>query len=308
MRGRFWILLVGLCLLVSSSCIMFFLPLTKSDIFDGRSKETLSDLTPNSDQASIVAHLLEAERIKTNTSAIVVNFPDMDRQTAYNIQADILAEKLKTEKRIGWKIGYSRMAEDAKTLDPIYGHIMESNKLASGVLLESSMFVADTAVVEGEFVFWIGKDLPGPVVTRKAATEAITAVGGVVELLSSWTSGPEGVSSTRSHDVTGNVFHVGLVLGEKRIPLNEIDFAKEWVTVEIDGEELASAPATANMGVDPVAALTWLANELPRYSDEYLRQGDLVITGTVFPPPRMGSGGKAKMNYTTLGTIKVELK
>ena len=158
MRGRFWILLVGLCLLVSSSCIMgSFLPLTitKSDIFDGRSKETLSDLTPNSDQASIVAHLLEAERTKTNTSAIVVNFPDMDRQTAYNIQADILAEKLKTENRIGWKIGYSRMAEDAKTLDPIYGHIMESNKLASGVPLESSMFVADTAVVEGEFVFWI---------------------------------------------------------------------------------------------------------------------------------------------------------
>lgn len=300
MRDSLWIFLVGLCLAVSVAC--------GSEFFDGRSKETLSDLTPNADQASIVAHLLEAEKTKANTSAIVVNFPDMDRQTAYNIQADILAEKLKTETRIGWKIGYSRMAEDAKTLDPIYGHIMESNKFKPGVPLESSMFVAGTAVVEGEFVFWIGKDLPGPVVTRKAAAEAITAVGGVVELLSSWTSGPEGTSSTRSHDVTGNVFHVGIVLGEKRIPLEEIDFTKEFVTLDIGGVEKVSAPATANMGVDPLEAVTWLANELPRYSGEYLREGDLVITGTVFSPPQMGAGGKAEMSYTTLGTIKVELK
>lgn len=271
--------------------------------------ETLTTtLTPDSDRAAIVAHLLEAEEKKINTEAMAVNFPDMDRQTAYDIQADILAEKLKTEERIGWKIGFSRMPEDPATLDPIFGHIMASNVFEPGTPVEASAFVPDSATVEGEFVFWIGEDLPGPELTREQVGEAVTAVGGVIELLSTWTNGTEENPSTRDHDVTGNVFHVGIILGETRVPLAEMDFTNETATVEIDGEERASALATTNMGVDPLEALTWLANELPRYSDEYLRAGDVVITGTVFPPPRMGAGSKAVMSYTTLGTIEVELK
>ncbi len=318
MQVKLWSVLAGLCLAVSVACGTSEDATTSdtsemegdaTNMVGMRAVEDLtSTLAPDADRAAIVAHLLEAERTKINTSAMVLNYPDLDRQTAYDIQADILAEKLKTEDRIGWKIGFSRMPEDPATLDPIYGHIMASNNFEPGVLVESSMFVADTAVVEGEFVFWIGKDLPGPELSREEVGDAVAAVGGVIEVLSSWTSGPEGTPSSRSHDATGNVFHVGIILGEKRVPLDEIDFTSETATVEIDGVEMASALATMNMGVDPLEALTWLANELPRYSDEYLREGDLVITGTVFPPPRMGAGGKALMSFTTLGTIELELK
>lgn len=318
MQVKLWSVLAGLCLAVSVACGTSEDATTSdtsemegdaTNMVGMRAVEDLtSTLAPDADRAAIVAHLLEAERTKINTSAMVLNYPDLDRQTAYDIQADILAEKLKTEDRIGWKIGFSRMPEDPATLDPIYGHIMASNNFEPGVPVESSMFVADTAVVEGEFVFWIGKDLPGPELSREEVGDAVAAVGGVIEVLSSWTSGPEGTPSSRSHDATGNVFHVGIILGEKRVPLDEIDFTSETATVEIDGVEMASALATMNMGVDPLEALTWLANELPRYSDEYLREGDLVITGTVFPPPRMGAGGKALMSFTTLGTIELELK
>ncbi len=272
------------------------------------SESLTTTLSPDSNRAAIVAHLLEAEGKKINTEAMAVNFPDLDRQTAYDIQADILAEKLKTEERVGWKIGFSRMPEDPATLDPIYGHIMASNVFEPGTPVEAASFVADSAVVEGEFAFWIGEDLPGPDLTREQVGNAVSAVGGVIELLSSWTSGSEENPSTRDHDVTGNVFHVGIILGDTRVPLAEMDFTNETATVEIDGEERASALATMNMGVDPLEALTWLANELTTYSDEYLRAGDVVITGTVFPPPRMGAGSKAVMSYTTLGTIEVELK
>ncbi len=282
---------------------------TEADAETTTAPEALTTtLAPDSDRAAIVAHLLEAEEKKINTEAMAVNFPDMDRQTAYDIQADILAEKLKTGERVGWKIGFSRMPEDPATLDPIYGHIMASNVFEPGTPVEAAAFVADSAVVEGEFVFWIGEDLPGPDLTREQVGNAVTAVGGVIELLSSWTSGSEESPSTRDHDVTGNVFHVGIILGETRVPLDEMDFTNETATVEIDGEERASALATMNMGVDPLEALTWLANELTTYSDEYLRAGDVVITGTVFPPPRMGAGSKAVMSYTTLGTIEVELE
>lgn len=311
MQGSSWRILTGLALLASVACGTAEEQSTDmaSDADSASASETLTTtLTPDSDRAAIVAHLLEAEGKKINTEAMAVNFPDLDRQTAYDIQADILAEKLKNEERIGWKIGFSRMPEDPATLDPIYGHIMASNVYEPGTPVEAASFVADTAVVEGEFVFWIGEDLPGPDLTREQVGDAVTAVGGVIELLSSWTSGTEETPSTRDHDVTGNVFHVGIILGETRVPLAEMDFTKETATVAIDGEERASALATMNMGVDPLEALTWLANELTTYSDEYLRAGDVVITGTVFPPPRMGAGSKAVMSYTTLGTIEVELK
>lgn len=304
-------ILMGSALTVSGACTTAEEETSAppSDAETGTAPEALTTtLSPDSDRAAVVAHLLEAEGKKINTEAMAVNFPDLDRQTAYDIQADILAEKLKTEERVGWKIGFSRMPEDPATLDPIYGHIMASNVFEPGTPVKASAFVADTAVVEGEFVFWIGEDLPGPELTREQVGEAVTAVGGVIELLSTWTSGTEEAPSTRDHDVTGNVFHVGIILGETRVPLAEMDFTKEAATVAIDGEERASALATMNMGVDPLEALTWLANELTTYSDEYLRAGDVVITGTVFPPPRMGAGSKAVMSYTTLGTIEVELE
>lgn len=311
MQGSSWTILTGLALLASVACGTAEEQSSDmtSDADSASAAETLTTtLTPDSDRAAIVAHLLEAEGKKINTEAMAVNFPDLDRQTAYDIQADILAEKLKNEERIGWKIGFSRMPEDPATLDPIFGHMMASNVYEPGTPVAAASFVADTAVVEGEFVFWIGEDLPGPDLTREQVGDAVTAVGGVIELLSSWTSGTEETPSTRDHDVTGNVFHVGIILGETRVPLAEMDFTKETAAVAIDGEERASALATTNMGVDPLEALTWLANELTTYSDEYLRAGDVVITGTVFPPPRMGAGSKAVMSYTTLGTIEVELK
>ena len=156
MQGSPMKLLISLCLAASVAC----------GTAEEQSTDTASDaempaeadvltttLTPDSDRAAIVAHLLEAERKKINSEAMAVNFPDLDRQTAYDIQADILAEKLKTEERVGWKIGFSRMPEDPATLDPIYGHIMASNVFEPGTPVEASAFVADTATVEGEFVF-----------------------------------------------------------------------------------------------------------------------------------------------------------
>ena len=266
------------------------------------------ELAAGADRAAIVAHLIKAEQMKKNTGAIVKLFPDLDRQIAYDIQMDILGEKQKMERRIGWKIGYSRMPEGETTVDPIFGHIMELNRFQQGNQLSPSLFMNDTTAVEGEFAFWIGKNLPGPEVTREQVIDAISAVGGAVELLSSWTQGPEGMETTHTHDITGNVFHVGVLLGQNRVKLSDIDFTQEVVTAEINGKVEATAPATTLMGKDPIEAITWLANEIPKYTDTYLKVGDFVISGTVFSPPPMGPGGKAKMHYTTLGTIEVEVK
>lgn len=307
MHRRIWTLMACLALFV----VVAACGSSESDMpaeMTPDSNDMTDALAAGADRAAIVAHLMQAERMKKNTGAMVKLYPDLDRQTAYDIQADILAEKLKMERRIGWKIGYSRMPEGETTVDPIFGHIMETNKFQQNTALSPSLFVNDTTAVEGEFAFWIGKDLPGPDVTREQVIDAISAVGGVVELLSSWTRGPKGMETTHTHDITGNVFHVGVILGEKRVKLKDIDFTQEIVTAEINGAAKATASGTTLMGKDPIEAITWLANELPKYTDTHLKVGDFVISGTVFSPPLMGPGGTAKMHYSTLGTIEVELK
>ena len=265
------------------------------------------EIGPESDQAAIVQHLLKAEREKKNTTAMVLNFPDIDRQTAYDIQDAILVEKEKDDRQIGWKIGYSRAENETVTLDPIYGHIMMSNMMREGTVLSAAEVTGDSAVVEGEFVFYIEKNLPGPTVARDQVINAIKGVGGVIEILGSWTRAPEGITNTRNHDITGNVFHVGAIFGKKRVKLDEIDFSKETVAAVVNGEEKASGKAAWTMRKDPIEGVVWLANELIKYSPHTLQAGDVVITGTVFSPPRIAAGGKAVMQYSTLGEIEVEM-
>ena len=265
------------------------------------------EIGPDSDQTAIVQHLLEAEQEKRNTTAMARHFPAMDRQAAYDIQNAILAIKNKDERQIGWKIGYSRAEDESVILDPIFGHMMTSNVIKSGEPISAVQVTGDSAVVEGEFVFYLEKDLLGPNVTRDDVIDAVNGVAGVIEILASWTQAPEGMPYNRNHDIAGNVFHVGAIFGKKRVTLDEIDFSKETVTAVVNGEEKVSGKAVWTMRKDPIEAVVWLANELIKYSPYTLKAGDVVITGTVFSPPRIAVGGKAVMKYSTLGEIEVEM-
>ncbi len=262
---------------------------------------------PDSDQAAIVQHLLEAEQGKRNTTAMARHFPAMERQTAYDIQNAILTEKNMDEEQIGWKIGYSRAEDETVTLDPIFGHMMMSNIINPEEPISAAQVTGDSAVVEGEFAFYLEKDLRGPDVTRDQVIDAVSGVAGVIEILASWTQAPDGMTNTRNHDIAGNVFHVGAIFGKNRVTLDEIDFSKETVTAVVNGEEKVSGEAAWTMGKDPIEAVVWLANELIRYGPYTLKSGDVVITGTVFSPPRIAIGGKAVMKYSTLGEVEVEM-
>ena len=271
------------------------------------SSDITDQLGPGADRETIVQHLLTAERSKRNTGALSMHYPDMERTYAYEIQQAILEEKEKVEKRIGWKIGYSRKASPDVTLDPIFGHIMASGLIEEGTMPSPSQFVNGTTVVEGEFAFWIASDLPGPEISREDVIAAVEAVGPVIELLAPWTAAAEGYQNTRNHDIAGNVFHVGLIPG-KKFKLDEVDLTTETIRVEIDGEEKASGEAAWTMGKDPIEGLVWIANELVKYSPHHLRAGDIVITGTVLAPPPMGAGSTARMIYSTLGEVEFTMK
>jgi len=268
------------------------------------SRDITDQLSGDADLGAIVQHLMTAEQEKRITRALSIHFSDMERTTAYAIQSAILKMKERSEPRIGWKIGYSRVISDTIPSDPVFGHIMASGLDESGVTVSPDAYARGAPYVEAEIAFRIGKDLAGPTINREDVVDAILEIAPAIELVSGWVHAAEGKVHTRNHDITGNVTHVGVVPAAKWYQLDEVDFSRVAVRVEIDGITQAEGHANLIMNKDPVEGLVWLANELRKYG-HYLQSGDLVITGTVLDPPRLEPGSTARAVFETLGAVEV---
>jgi len=256
---------------------------------------------PDATDAEIMEHLYEAELEQTATDALTTHFPDLTRERAYAIQKLRLTHREQTSRRIGWKIGWSRQAEPDEVLDPVVGHVMEDRLFPEDEPLSTQHFVNGSTGAEAEVVFYINKDLPGPMVSAEDVAAAVESVGAAMEFVSGRLTMPH----EREHAIADNVYGAGVVLGDERFQLDDVDFAAETGQVEVNGEIIEQGPATSIMGSDPFAALVWIANELPKWGMQ-LRAGDFVVTGTVCVPPPVKAGDHARVIFTNLGTVSVD--
>lgn len=264
---------------------------------------TTAALSASSTDAEIMQYLYEAEMAQTATDALTTHFPDMTRERGYAIQQLRLAHREQSSRRVGWKIGWSRVAspDELDALDPVLGHVMEDRVYPEGEPLSTRYFVGGSAGAEAEVVFYLSKDLPGPEVSREDVADAVESVGVAMEFVSSRLTQPH----SRENAIADNVYGAGVVLGSQRFALDEVDLASEIGHVEVNGTIEQEGPATSIMGKDPFEALVWIANELPKRGF-YLHAGDFVVTGTVCVPPPVKAGDTARVVFTTLGSVTVD--
>ena len=294
--------LTVLCLLTWMACATD----TENDTEEaapGESSPAAEDisLSPSSTDAEIMKHLYQAELEQKATDALTSYFPEMTRDRAYAIQKLRLAHREQSSRRVGWKIGWSRLANPEDELDPVVGHIMEDRLFPEGEPLSTRYFVEGTTGAEAEIVFYLNKDLPGPEVSAEEVAEAVEAVGVAMEFVSGRLTQPH----KREHAVADNVYGAGVVLGAKRFQLDEVDLSGEVGQVEVNATIVEEGPATSIMGKDPFAALVWIANELPKRGMQ-LHAGDFVVTGTVCVPPPVKAGDSARVIFTNLGSVSVD--
>ncbi|MDH3441512.1 MAG: ester cyclase, partial [Gammaproteobacteria bacterium] len=141
-------------------------------------------LTPDSSDADIVAHMLQHEKNQTQTDALAINLPDLSRERAYAIQRLRLEQTATADDpHVGWKLGWTRMADPKDPLDPIMGHYLRSRVFEIGSSVSTRHFTNGTAAAEPEIVFYLGRDLPGPTVTREEVIDAIEGVGIAMEFV-----------------------------------------------------------------------------------------------------------------------------
>lgn len=257
-------------------------------------------LNPRSDNDQIVQHLVQHELNQTQTDALAIHFPDMTRERAYAVQRQRLKTQQQTDKHVGWKLGWTRLTESAETLDPILGHYMSARVYAEGDAVSTRYFTEGTANAEPEIVFYLKKDLVGPVVSRDEVIDAIESVGVAMEFVNWRVTEPR----TREHAIADNGIAAGVVLAGARYSLEEIDFSSVTGTVTVNDSETSSGAATSIMGEDPLAALVWAANELPKWG-MHLKAGEFIVSGTVCIPLPVTAGDTASIGFTGFEGLQV---
>lgn len=257
------------------------------------------ELTQKSSNREIMRHLYQHQENQTQTGALAIHFANMNRERAYGIQSLRLAEHSKTFDHVGWKLGWTRLAASDEKLDPIVGHYLTDRVFESGKPISTRYFTAGTAMAEPEIVFYLDKDLRGPVVSREDVVSAIKEVGIAMEFVNWRVTEPR----TREHAIADNGIAAGVVLGEARFSLDELNFSTIEGQVTINGIESNRGQATSIMGEDPLAALIWAANELPKWG-MYLKAGDFVVSGTVCVPLPVSAGDSAEIKFTNMGSLR----
>ena len=269
----------------------------------------LTDLLPaGASNEMIAGHLLEAEHRAIPTRALSMHYADMDRETGYAVQLLAMGEEISQGGRlVGWKMGGTRMTDPEATPDPSFAYMLYTDSLANHDRRYPDAYVGDSVLVEAEIAFIIGETLEGPIVTKSQLTESIESVAGAIELISVRvlpTAG--GPAPSADQMIAARLSHAGFLLGDERLDIGDVDLVEEMATVEIDGVEQASGQANQIMNSNPLDALLWLANELPK-RDMSLRAGDVVITGGLYDNPTLLPGQTAVVRFSSLGNLSVSL-
>jgi 2-keto-4-pentenoate hydratase len=182
------------------------------------------------------------------------------------------------EKPIGWKVGLGAKPamERLGITMPVVGYMMEKSVVPNG----STVSVAGWAqpVAEPEIAVYMAADLASGA-GRDATVAAIGSLGPAIEL-ADLAAPPTDVEAT----LAGNIFHRNVILGvpDKARAGAKLDGLAGLIFRR--GTQVArQEDLQQNIG-NIVAIVAHVAGTLAA-SGEKLRAGDVIITGSIVPPP-----------------------
>ena len=222
---------------------------------------------------------------------------------------DALDERLDFE-LAGWKIG---MTNQAAMKERGFDHPVQMGRLyrnftqASPARFSMSDF-RNPPVLEGEFAFRMGQDLP----SRKEPynlDEVRDAVEGVVMSIdmvdTRW-----GVHPSKLNIHQGNADNAcagGFVIGDVLAGWQSLDLATLPVNLYLDGEHASGEPweGERRCTLDQLyAALHWAANAVSQRGFGF-KAGEVISTGSPHTPVAARPGAETVIRYGDLGEIQV---
>jgi len=246
----------------------------------------------------------EARRTRKPIAPLTEETPGLTIDDGYRISRAQLAMRLveKRERVAGWKVGLMSAATRAQVgIDqPLLGYVLASTIHADAVELPAADFIAPGA--EAEVAFLMGRDLAGPGVSLGAAILAVEGAVAALEIVDCRYPdykfrGPDAAAD--------NNCGAGAVLGNRIVPLRELDLPLEGLVWEHGDRRVATATA-AEVNGTPLASVVWLANKLGEWGLR-LHAGDVVLAGSIAKFLRLGAGESARARFTRLGSVSVRV-
>jgi 2-keto-4-pentenoate hydratase len=266
----------------------------------------VDELEPAMDTGDVLgsaALLLELRRTGRRVSDLPVELRPRSLADAYRIQSVLVDGLLPPGSGpIGYKVACtSAVAQRALEVDqPLFGRLLAHTSHADGAVLSAGSFTH--RVVESEFAFRIGRDVPRrpdghTIETVSACIDAVVPAIEIVDYrYDSWTVGALQVAAD-------NAIHGAWVSGTPLRDWRDLDLAAAAVSVVRNGEPVASGSGAAVLG-HPLEVMRFLADELPRFGRD-LAAGDLVTTGVTTEVFEAEAGDLIEASFDGVGNVRV---
>lgn len=257
---------------------------------------------------SLAESLFEAEKSRSQVGLLTSAHPQMTMDDAYAVQARLVELKLAAgRKQQGWKIGLtSKAMQNALNID-----IPDSGILFDDMFFEQNAVIPDNRFIqtriEAEIAFIIAKPLkcvPGENLSREAVIESTESIAPALEILDTriFRTDPDTGASRKIFDtISDNAANAGIVLGNERHRISDVDMRWVGAIVEKNGE-VEETGLGAGVLNDPVTSVVWLVERLALYG-KGLEAGDVVLSGSFIRPLEAGSGDRIDADFGSFGSV-----
>ena len=262
--------------------------------------EIRTTIAPANGTDSDIAAAIGAARksFRTGVAARPVERPGLAESLSYQSQYLFLNELNPAEVVAGHKVALTTKAarDHLGVHEPCYGHILSPCVYENDAEVPIGNLAAPH--IEAETAFVLGEDLRGPGITPVDVMRATMGILPALELVDLKVQG-EGIQATDV--IIHNALHGGIVAGSRLYSLDLLDLQYEGVTVEYNGQLHGSGTGAEVMG-NPINPIVWLANKLAEFGD-YLRAGEIIISGSMVTPVEVKPGDNVKATYTRMGSV-----
>lgn len=245
--------------------------------------------------------LVEAEATRSATQRLTVESPLLSVEDGYAIQNEVVSRRLEAgERTIGAKLGLTARAKQLQmdVAEPVYGQLLSRGLHSGGDPVVMSELIHPR--VEPEIVFHLGRDLRGPGVS---SAEVLLATSGVSCGLEVIDSRYADFSFTAADVIADNTSAARVVLGPKVVPVAGLDLALIGLTLEVNGDLVATAAGAATMG-HPAEAVAMLANWLGAQGKS-LHAGWMIFSGGLTAAVPLTAGSVVTASFGHLGAVSV---
>lgn len=256
-------------------------------------------MTPQDIQRA--AEMIAAARQNARAVSLEGALAPQSMDDAYAVQ-ELLAKKAGGV--AGWKIAGIVPAQREKLgIDrPIAGAVLQGCRHASPARLKVGNFVL--VIIEGEFDFILGRDLPARATpyTEAEVADAVAAMHPAIEVVDSRV----GRSSPTLVKLADCFSNGALVLGSAHKDWRKLDLLNHPVTIKVDGKVAGTGTGSRVPG-GPLAALVTMANNPPAWSGG-LKAGQAITTGAAALTEQLSPGPhEVVVEFGPLGDVRVSL-